>query len=293
MLHLNNHPIKLTTFPNKEHRLDLPTEYLEKHNTVLWQFESDASIFELLLFDRAMTQLDESYDLTISYMPYSRMDRIQKENTAFSLELLCDLFSIQLDSLNKLFVLDPHSPITLKLLTEFNISAKEVNYSLAKNVIDYTQVDLNNAWVVFPDKGAAGRYKAEDYPNVIICDKTRDFATGKITGMTAHVHTMTTEPDENAPILIIDDLCSYGGTFIRAIETVKELEQVHSNKAWLIVTHAEEALEKGSVLKTFDKIFCTDSIATPANHKIINEDAFDPTHQVYVKPVANILKESL
>ena len=291
MLHLNNHPIKLTTFPNKEHRLDLPTEYLEKHNTVLWQFESDASIFELLLFDRAMTQLDESYDLTISYMPYSRMDRIQKENTAFSLELLCDLFSIQLDSLNKLFVLDPHSPITLKLLHEFGVTAQEVDYSLAKNVIDYTQVDLNNAWVVFPDKGAAGRYKAEDYPNVIICEKTRDFATGKITDMTAHVHTMTTKPDEKAPILIIDDLCSYGGTFIRAVDTVKKLEPVRSNNAWLIVTHAEEALEKGAVLETFDKVFCTDSIATPANHKIINEDAFDPTHQVYVKPVANILKE--
>lgn len=291
MLHLNNHPIELTTFPNKEHRLDLPTEYLANHNTVLWQFESDASIFELLLFDRAMEQLDQTYDLTISYMPYSRMDRIQEKNTAFSLELLCDLFSIQLDGLNKLFILDPHSPITLKLLHEFGVTAQEVDYSLAKNVIDYTQVDLNNAWVVFPDKGAAGRYNAKDYPNVIICDKTRDFATGKITGMTAHVHTMTTEPDENAPILIIDDLCSYGGTFIRAIEAVKNLEQVRSNQAWLIVTHAEEALEKGSVLETFDKVFCTDSIATPANHKIINKDVFDPAHQVYVKPVANILKE--
>ena len=177
------------------------------------------------------------------------------------------------------------------MLHEFGVTAQEVDYSLAKNVIDYTQVDLNNAWVVFPDKGAAGRYNAKDYPNVIICDKTRDFATGKITGMTAHVHTMTTEPDENAPILIIDDLCSYGGTFIRAIEAVKNLEQVRSNQAWLIVTHAEEALEKGSVLETFDKVFCTDSIATPANHKIINKDVFDPAHQVYVKPVANILKE--
>ena len=291
MIQLNHHPVEFVTFPNKEHRLDLPTEHLADHNTVLWQFESDASIFELLLFDRAMRQLDESYDLTVSYMPYSRMDRVQEKNTAFSLDLLCDLFSIQLDCLDKLFVLDPHSPVTLELLKQYNVDADEVNYSLAKNVIDYTNVDLNNAWVVFPDKGAAGRYNAKDYPNVIICDKTRDFATGKITDMTAHVHTMTTEPDENAPILIIDDLCSYGGTFIRAIEAVKNLEQIRSKEAWLIITHAEEALEKGSVLETFDKVFCTDSIAIPANHKIINEDAFDPTHQVYVKPVTQILKD--
>ena len=101
----------------------------------------------------------------------------------------------------------------------------------------------------------------------------------------------TRSTSQNAPLLIIDDLCSYGGTFIRAIEAVKNLEQVRSKEAWLIVTHAEEALEKGAVLETFDKVFCTDSIATPANHKIINEDAFDPAHQVYVKPVANILKE--
>lgn len=291
MLLLNNQQVHFIDFPNKERRLDLPKDLVKDMNTVIWHYENDGSIFELLLFEKVMFQLKKPYDLIVGYMPYSRMDRIQEDTTAFSLELLCKLLANNTIMLNKVFVSDPHSPVTLELLHKNNIPAEELNYSLADTVMEYANVDLENAWIVFPDKGAALRYDESKYPNVIICEKTRDFATGRITNMTAHIHKQTTTPDSNAPLIIIDDLCSYGGTFIRAIDAVKELTDVTSTDAWLIVTHAEQAIDEGSVMTTFNKVFCTDSIATPNGAVNMSESSFDNTKQVYVKSVQDIVNE--
>lgn len=192
---------------------------------------------------------------------------------------------------NKIFVSDPHSPVTLELLHKYDIPAEELNYSLADVVMEYANVNLENAWIVFPDKGAALRYDESKYPNVIICEKSRDFATGHITDMNAHIHKQTTTPDSDAPLIIIDDLCSYGGTFIRAINAVKDLDNVTSNDAWLIITHAEQAIDEGSVMTKFNKVFCTDSIATPNGAVDMAKTSFEPAHQVYVKAVQDIVSE--
>lgn len=291
MLLLNNAQVHFIDFPNKERRLDLPKELVKDMNTVIWHYDNDSSIFELLLLEQVMFQLQKPYDLIIGYMPYSRMDRIQEDTTAFSLELLCKILANNTLMLNKILVSDPHSPVTLALLHKYGIPADELNYSLADTVMEYANVDLENAWIVFPDRGAALRYDESKYPNVIICEKTRDFATGRITNITAHIHKQTTTPDTDAPLIIIDDLCSYGGTFIRAINTVKELDDVASTDAWLIVTHAEKAIDEGSVMDTFNKIFCTDSIATPQGAVNMSESSFDNTQQVYVKAVQDIVNE--
>lgn len=291
MLLLNNQHVHFIDFPNKERRLDLPNELVNDMNTVIWHYDNDSSIFELLLLEQVMFQLQKPYDLIIGYMPYSRMDRIQENTTAFSLELLCKILAKNTLMLNKIFVSDPHSPVTLELLHKYDIPAEELNYSLADVVMEYANVNLENAWIVFPDKGAALRYDKSKYPNVIICEKTRDFATGRITNMTAHIHKQTTTPDSNAPLIIIDDLCSYGGTFIRAIDAVKESTNVTSTDAWLIVTHAEQAIDEGSVMATFNKVFCTDSIATPNEAMNMSESSFDNTKQVYVKSVQDIVNE--
>ena len=291
MLLLNNAQVHFIDFPNKERRLDLPRELVNDMNTVIWHYDNDGSIFELLLLEQVMFQLQKPYDLVIGYMPYSRMDRVQENTTAFSLELLCKLLANNTLMLNKVLVSDPHSPVTLAMFHKYGIPAEELNYSLADTVMEYANVDLENAWIVFPDRGAALRYDESIYPNVIICEKTRDFATGRITNMTAHIHKQTTTPDTDAPLIIIDDLCSYGGTFIRAINAVKELHDVTSTDAWLIVTHAEKAIDEGSVMNTFNNVFCTDSIATPQGAVNMSESSFDNTQQVYVKAVQDIVNE--
>ena len=66
MLKLNNNEVTFITFPNNERRLDLNEENLRENNTITWKYENDSSIFELLLADNVMTQLNHTYDLVES-----------------------------------------------------------------------------------------------------------------------------------------------------------------------------------------------------------------------------------
>lgn len=264
MITLNKQVVEFITFPNHEHRLDLDETLLKDHNKVLWKYENDGSIFELLLFDSSMRQLDATYDLVIAYMPYSRMDRVEKQSTAFSLKVLSELFLMQLTNATSIKVFDPHSKVTLESLRNDVIPTKELEYSLADDVL--ANVDLEKSWVVFPDKGAAARYNYEKYPNVIICDKTRDFATGRIIDLVAHVHKhnglLENQEEGQFNVYIIDDLCSFGGTFVRAIDASLKVINALPNETHLIVSHAEDSIHKGQVFEVFDKVTTTDSLLT-------------------------------
>lgn len=314
MIYLNGKKVNFIDFPNKERRLDLPKEmvnmdFYDVVNDVYWKYDGDASIFELLLLDNAIRSYKEKYNLYIGYMPYSRMDRTENEGTAFSLDIMTTLLTQNLWAISEVFILDPHSEVTLKQLNQKSKQNLDYNfakefiyldhwsnettqiYSFAKDVIDYTKLNIKNAWFVFPDKGAAKRYNANDYPNVIVCEKVRDFATGQIQDIKAHIEKQTTTPDEHAPLIIIDDLCSYGGTFVGAIKAIENDLGITSKNNWLIVTHAEEALTQGDIPKTFQKVFSTDSIATPSKAMSMSSHDFDGNHQFYVQPVLDIIKE--
>lgn len=121
MIYLNGKRVEFIEFPNKERRLNLPKDMVNTHlykivNNVYWKYEDDASIFELLMLDYAITTYSEQYNLYIGYMPYSRMDRVEKEGTAFSLDIITNILTKNLSAVNHLFILDPHSDVTLKQL---------------------------------------------------------------------------------------------------------------------------------------------------------------------------------
>lgn len=295
MLYLNDNEVKFIILPNQEKRLDLPLEFINNlhENIVLWTYETDASIFELLLFDEVMAKLEHRYKLVIGYMPYSRMDRVHEANTAFSLKVIVQLLSEQTSALEEVFVLDPHSPETLNKFKEFGMKVQEIDYSLADEVMEFANVNLDKTWIVFPDKGAANRYDYYKYPNVIICEKTRNFATGAIESVKVETSSNTFITKEMKPnLIVIDDLCSYGGTFVKVLEAIEKHPDINFDEAWLIVTHAEKAMEAGKVLEKYDKVFCTDSISVPAESKDMTVEKFTEDVTVYFKKVKDIEKNS-
>ena len=173
MIYLNGKKVNFIDFPNKERRLDLTKEMVNMDsynvvNTVYWKYKGDASIFELLLLDDAIHSYKENYNLYIGYMPYSRMDRTENEGTAFSLDIMTTLLTRNLQAISEVSILDPHSEVTLKQLNQkskqnldYNF-AKEFDYlgsdettqiySFAKDVINYTKLNIKNAWFIFPYK---------------------------------------------------------------------------------------------------------------------------------------------
>ena len=123
MIFLNGKKVDFIEFPNKERRLDLPKEMLNTDlyrivNNVYWKYENDKSIFELMLLDYTIETYGEEYNLYIGYMPYSRMDRVEKEGTAFSLDIITDILTKNLSALGYVFILDPHSDVTLNQLNK-------------------------------------------------------------------------------------------------------------------------------------------------------------------------------
>lgn len=63
----------------------------------------------------------------------------------------------------------------------------------------------------------------------------------------------------NFKAVLIDDLCSYGGTFLL---TAKKLKDLGAKEIYLLVGHCEDSIFSGSVFTSglIDKVFTTNTI---------------------------------
>lgn len=97
----------------------------------------------------------------------------------------------------------------------------------------------------------------------VFCIKHRDWRTGKIERLEL------TEPEKvnGRNILIVDDICSRGGTFTH---TAKALKEAGAEEVMLYVTHCENTILKGTVLTDglISRVFTTDSILRVDHEKI-------------------------
>lgn len=113
-----------------------------------------------------------------------------------------------------------------------------------------------NDHIVFPDKGAAARYANSGYANICIMEKKRNPTTGKIEDM----RLKEGKVNPGAKCIIIDDLCSKGGTFAWAGSILKSLG---ASEVYLIVSHCEETIFEGKLLtegSPISKVYTSSSI---------------------------------
>jgi ribose-phosphate pyrophosphokinase len=125
---------------------------------------------------------------------------------------------------DKVFIIDPHSKEATKLI-------KNSIALYPKSSIEETLFKNNIDLIVYPDKGALEKYtKAYDHLNVpfIYGEKVRDQLTGKIT------HYEVVGDPQDKSILICDDICDGGATFIIL---TKELLRLGAKKVFLFVSH--------------------------------------------------------
>ena len=71
----------------------------------------------------------------------------------------------------------------------------------------------------------------------------------------------------NKPILVVDDLCDGGGTFI---SVAKELRELNPPKLSLFVTHAIQLAGIEKVSKVYDEVYITNSYNNWENEKLPN-----------------------
>lgn len=263
------HDITFQTFPNSELNLQLDNSIFNKSYDIILKWHKDKDFMELYFLVNYLKQLNvfnNCNGLILPYLPYSRMDRIENNNM-FSLKYIANF--INQFCFKNVFTLEPHSDKSLQLIK--NIQPIYSSIQMLYNYIEQLNEDIT---IVFPDKGAYDRYSKlinEQYINQIFnsnyniqyCDKERDFKTGKIKDIQLKTH----EKIHNR-VIIIDDLCSKGGTFVGCKNAI--LKNNPDVKYFdLIITHVEfDSIERGPIFKhnndqsdvKFNKLIITDSM---------------------------------
>lgn len=177
--------------------------------------------------------------ITIYYLMGARCDRLFSFEEPYTLGIVSNV--INSFNANIVFILDPHNHD--KASHEINNYMNVTNDALYK-------LNPNNVSVCYPDKGAKRRYSWLDAD--VVCEKIRDPKTGKI----IHTHIDVINSVEGKDLVVVDDLCDGGSTFIGL---APELRKLNSKGLSLMVSHAvnEQGLLK--VAEYYDKVYITDS----------------------------------
>lgn len=248
------------TFPDGT--LNLNSMDLTGCTRIEWYYDNDAELFTLICLAKKCAEHNCRPILYMPYVPNARMDRVKKESDTFTLKYFCDI----INSLNFLgvMVLDVHSNVAAALLdrctviepTDYIREAVNQVYLLTGGNEGYSRKEVMNKFITFyPDEGAMKRYSSLlDFPYAFGIKK-RDWETGNILGL----EVMNKEIVKDKNILIIDDICSKGGTFYYAAKALKELG---AHSIYLYVTHCEKTITSGNIYygNEIAQIFTTNSI---------------------------------
>lgn len=261
MIFLNGVRINDKQFPNGELNFLEIEEAIKarkgyRKNHFILKYEDDK---DLMALHFAKKQVDlrtsDISTLSIAYMPYSRMDRAETFTVPFMLKYVCDFINDL--KFQKVYVHEAHSAVTLHLLND--VEAIYDNIGFLQSIKSKENFNAKQDYIVFPDYGAFERYNGKiRSENMLFGEKTRDFTTGNITGLTLKGDAKKIVHNESKAI-IVDDLSSYGGTFVR---TAKELYALGFKEVILLVCHAENSIFKGELFNSLDRVYASDSMLT-------------------------------
>lgn len=265
MIKVGNVEIKQGQFPDGTllMKFDPNGDEFDTRGNILveWYYENDAELFSLICVKRHLDRVYSYSDVVLEmpYIPHARMDRVKSDEDVFTLKYFCEV----INSLNfkVVHVRDAHSNVSLALLN--NVEEMPItNYVL--DAIFEAQADV----LFFPDEGAMKRYSGGfDIPYAFGMKK-RDWKTGQIQGLDI----INAEAVKDKNVLIVDDICSRGGTFYHS---AKALKAAGAKSVSLYVTHCERTIILGEMASTdglVDHVYTTKSIFP---EELFNE-GYDP-----------------
>ena len=241
------------TFPGGEVQIRLPEFYIEESHvyniTIIAKIKNSDDIMALLLTEEALSVHNNInlIDLVIDYFPYARQDRRCQDREAFSLNVFIKLINSM--NFTNVYIKDIHNEESLnKIKNFFHIPQCVLIKELVKN---YNTL-------VCPDSGAVPKLNSFNIShNIIVGAKVRDVANGEILETVIKYNTDT---NKDEPILIVDDICDGGRTFI---ELAKVLKAEGFKTIDLYVTHGIFSKGQEVFEGLIDNIYTTDSFYEP------------------------------
>lgn len=234
------------------------------------RIKNSTDLVSLLLYEDAVVQLapDARHILRLPYLPYARADRRFVYGDCAGLDVFLDILAVS--TFDEIQVLDLHNPDAAIKEPKLVINVSPVNL-IRKSVAIFS----DEVTILFPDAGAAKRY-GEDLGGIqyLYATKKRHPATGIFEGFDV--------PDpaafESDSVLIVDDICDGGGTFIGIAEELQR--KGFTGRLGLYVTHGIFSKGTGNGIysglrRYFSDFFTTNSVRDMFEDNFTQWDAFE------------------
>lgn len=246
------------TFRGGEVHPMVKTQAIAEELTVIAHLRNSEDVMNLLMTTDALRRAYPGIPvhLNMPYVPYARQDRVANDGEAHGIRVFCDLINAQ--KYATVVVQDPHSDVVGALLNNLTIddSMGAVEEVLRRVAEKHDTLPV----LVSPDAGARKRTLKLSHHfklDAVFADKQRDTRTLEI--LRTEIHGAL--PD--APLLIVDDICDGGRTFIdlaKAIRAKEAEEQLtDAGKAqrplYLYVTHGIFSYGLTVLTKYFEGIY--------------------------------------
>lgn len=209
-------------------------------------YKSDQDIMDLIVLVDALQRIGFStsdIDLVVPYLPSSRADRTELEGEAHVLYVYSQIISNL--GFRAIITYDVHSTVAQACFKPGKFTSYDLleSFNYLQNYSEELKVcskKLQTEKVVFvaPDKGAVSRAKKfGDFYDVptLYAEKERDYETGLIRH--SKVNGMEDVDISTTTLVVVDDICAGGGTFVGLANTLIENYGVSPEKLMLIVTH--------------------------------------------------------
>jgi ribose-phosphate pyrophosphokinase len=264
-------------FSKADGRTELETKWAEEARArgkgpndpvqVRLHYENDADLLYLVRVKRSLDDHVRSNrtELVIDYMPYSRMDRQTGDD--FSLKYVAELINSL--AFDRVLVLEPHSDVTTALLDRCEFVNPAATW-LLKAALERIDFDAGRDFLFFPDAGAQKRYGelGEKYRHLVGFKHRGDH--GKLDAGYQIMGEGQEAIAADTKIVIVDDLCSYGGTFVKARWALKSA--FGTENIYLVVTHLERSVYQGKLLEEglVKGVFATTSMQDKSEHGLVH-----------------------
>ncbi len=241
--------IKFDKFPDGQFHLgELKVDYRDKPVCVHTRIRNGDDILKLYLLNNVLRkQFKRINFLNIYWLASSRWDR-DIDMGSFDLRVFSDL----INGLNcdKVEILDPHSYSSTSSIKNSSEDRNSWHEFLGNTIIE---MKSNNIAFLSPDAGASKKMKKFD----VQCLKSRN-------GDNISIEVFKGESATGRDVLVIDDICDGGGTFI---EIAKEMEKYNPRSMNLMVTHGIFSKGLDELKRYYHNIYTTNSFKEMINIK--------------------------
>ena len=253
--------LKFWKFPAGERNVKIVEPILVeryKSFTIEVKFEGSDDLMDMMLLVNAIRNVSYSakIGLRIPYFPFARQDRVMTEGEPFALQVAVDM--IKMCNFNYVETWDAHSDVLAGMFPAGLLINKKQDDLLINDISRYIESDDNTA-LIAPDAGALKKI----YPlasrlgvPVIVASKTRDVTNGNITGVTIDMN----EVLKYNNLIVVDDICDGGRTFIELAKVVRE-KCHYEYFLQLHVTHGIFSKGKEELNKYFDVVNCVNDMS--------------------------------